>query len=356
MYDINSGEEVAGRGEHDDSSLSHHRDSYYYYANCALGGSMASSVRWFTVPLDVLKGYQQIGYYGSSTSTATQAANNNRSSTSIRQGLARLWRSEGFRGYTKGLGPTAAAYGLQTGIKYPLYEYFVKTSNSNAFAADDEDKTKTGRRGGGGLRCLVAAACAEFVADVFMCPMEQRRVRVQTSTASMTSEASKSSYSKAGFWRSNFASLPTLWARQIPATAANFYAFETVANCLYRDVLPTVVGSGSNNSSNTNNKDQYSTATQLAVTLVAGYAAGFACAVVSHPADSLLSLSQQPRNQGKSLFRIASEVDGGWKQLATRGLGPRILTTGTVIAGQWYLYDSFKTMMGMGTSGGGGRR
>ena len=43
----------------------------------------------------------------------------------------------------------------------------------------------------------------------------------------------------------------------------------------------------------------------------------------------------------------------GWKQLATQGLVPRAALTGTIIASQWFLYDSFKSIMGLGTSGGG---
>jgi solute carrier family 25 phosphate transporter 3 len=38
--------------------------------------------------------------------------------------------------------------------------------------------------------------------------------------------------------------------------------------------------------------------------------------------------------------------------LATKGLLPRTLLTGTAIGLQWYIYDSFKSGMGMGTTGG----
>jgi len=40
------------------------------------------------------------------------------------------------------------------------------------------------------------------------------------------------------------------------------------------------------------------------------------------------------------------------KNLLTRGLGTRIIMIGTLTGLQWWIYDSFKTAMGMGTTGG----
>jgi solute carrier family 25 (mitochondrial phosphate transporter), member 3 len=37
-----------------------------------------------------------------------------------------------------------------------------------------------------------------------------------------------------------------------------------------------------------------------------------------------------------------------------QGLGTRILMIGTLTGLQWWIYDTFKTAMGLGTSGGGG--
>jgi solute carrier family 25 phosphate transporter 3 len=86
------------------------------------------------------------------------------------------------------------------------------------------------------------------------------------------------------------------------------------------------------------------------VTFCAGYVAGFASSVISHPADSLISLMSTPAHKGKTLLEIAKEV--GWFKLWTQGLLPRTLLTGTAVGFQWWIYDSFKTAMGMGTTGG----
>ena len=118
---------------------------------------------------------------------------------------------------------------------------------------------------------------------------------------------------------------------------AKFFFFEYVVGLFYRHVF-------------TAPKESYSKVTQLGITFASGYVAGVGCAVVSHPADSLVSLMGKPANRGKSLGQIAGET--GFVALATKGLGTRVLMIGTLTGFQWWIYDSFKTAMGMGTTGG----
>jgi len=99
-----------------------------------------------------------------------------------------------------------------------------------------------------------------------------------------------------------------------------------------------------------NPKDTYSKPTQLGVTFASGYIAGVVCAIVSHPADSLVSQLGKKDNKGKAIGQIAREV--GLKKLCTAGLGTRILMIGTLTGLQWWIYDTFKTVFGMGTTGG----
>jgi len=56
-------------------------------------------------------------------------------------------------------------------------------------------------------------------------------------------------------------------------------------------------------------------------------------------------------NMGKGFGQIAGEL--GFKYLLTKGLGTRILMIGTLTGLQWWIYDTFKSAMGMGTTGGG---
>ena len=101
--------------------------------------------------------------------------------------------------------------------------------------------------------------------------------------------------------------------RQIPYTMAKFFFFEKIVSLFYTHVF-------------TEPKETYSKPTQLGVTFASGYIAGVVCAIVSHPADSLVSLLGKTENKGKSVGKIASEV--GIVNLATKGLGTRVIMIG----------------------------
>lgn len=94
---------------------------------------------------------------------------------------------------------------------------------------------------------------------------------------------------------------------------AKFFFFEKIVQLFYTHVF-------------TEPKDTYSKPTQLGVTFASGYLAGVVCAIVSHPADSLVSLLGKAENKGKSVGQITSEV--GFGTLATKGLGTRVLMIG----------------------------
>ena len=129
-----------------------------------------------------------------------------------------------------------------------------------------------------------------------------------------------------------FGSLVPLWSRQIPYTIAKFFFFEKIVEAFYTHVF-------------TKPKESYDKPTQLGITFASGYLAGIICAVVSHPADSLVSLLGKPENKSKSVMTIANEV--GFTKLLLGGLMPRIVMIGTLTGLQWWIYDSFKTVMGM---------
>lgn len=100
-------------------------------------------------------------------------------------------------------------------------------------------------------------------------------------------------------------------------------------------------------------KQEYNKLQQLGVTFVAGYWAGIFCAVVSHPADTIVSkLNNMKRADGESatfaIRKILRDLGplGVW-----RGLGTRIAMIGTLTALQWFIYDTFKVYVGLPTSG-----
>lgn len=94
---------------------------------------------------------------------------------------------------------------------------------------------------------------------------------------------------------------------------AKFFFFESIVAMFYDNIF-------------TAPRETYGKPTQLGITFASGYLAGVICAIVSHPADSLVSLMGKEANKGKSLGAIASET--GLATLATKGLGTRIIMIG----------------------------
>ncbi|TFK39973.1 mitochondrial carrier protein [Crucibulum laeve] len=290
-----------------------------YYAKCMLGGVLACGVTHAGItPLDVAKCNMQVNplkYKGLST------------------GLKTLVAEEGSTGIWKGFGPTFVGYSLQGMFKYGLYEVF-KDFYMNLAGEEASNKYKP-------AIWLAGSASAEVFADIALCPFEMTKVKIQTSPTGTFPTAFGAALKEMSLTKANtrypFGSLVPLWSRQIPYTMAKFFFFEKIVQLFYTHVF-------------TNPKDTYGKGTQLGVTFASGYLAGVVCAIVSHPADSLVSQLGKSENKGKSVGQISKEV--GLKNLATKGLGTRVIMIGTLTGFQWWIYDSFKAAMGMGTTGG----
>eukprot|EP00606_Chrysophyceae_sp_TOSAG23-5_P001255 GSChrysophyteH2.ASY1.ANO1.2.1 assembled CDS len=230
----------------------------------------------------------------------------------------------------KGWFPTLLGYSAQGCFKFGLYEFF-KDYYSNLAGEENAKKYQ-------GAIWLVGSASAEFFADAALCPFEMVKVRVQTAVpgtfpTGMFSALSAMRAEPGNKWP--FGSLVPLWSRQIPYTMAKFYFFENVKNAFYDHVF-------------TDPKETYTKGTHLGITFASGYIAGVACAIVSHPADTVVS--KMAKDTTKSAGDILSElgIGGIWG-----GLGTRIIMIGTLTGLQWWIYDSFKTVVGLGVGGPG---
>lgn len=289
-----------------------------YYAKCLVGGGIACGVTHAAItPLDVTKCNMQV---------------NPSKFKGLIPGLKTLVAEEGATGIWKGFGPTLVGYSMQGMFKYGLYEIF-KDQYSNLAGKEAAEQYKP-------IIWLAGSASAEVIADIALCPLEMTKVRIQTSPVGTFPTAFGAALKQMKLkpeYRYPFGSLVPLWSRQIPYTMAKFFFFEKIVQLFYTHVFPEP-------------KDTYSKGTQLGVTFASGYIAGVVCAIVSHPADSLVSLMGKAEHKGKSVGAIASEV--GIANLATKGLGTRVLMIGTLTGFQWWIYDTFKVAMGLGSTGG----
>ena len=141
-------------------------------------------------------------------------------------------------------------------------------------------------------------------------------------------------------WNGFYKGLAPLWCRQVPYTMVKFGAFENTVKACYKYIW-------------TNPKETYGKSTQLLVTFMSGYFAGIFCAIVSHPADTMVSiLNKRSDNSGLSTGQQVKQIYGeiGFNGLWA-GLGTRIFMIGTLTGLQWYIYDSFKVACGLATTG-----
>ncbi|CAK0783171.1 Mitochondrial phosphate carrier protein 3, mitochondrial [Coccomyxa viridis] len=284
-----------------------------FYAACTLGGVLSCGLTHTAVtPLDVVKCNMQIDPL---------------KYKSIASGFAITAREGGLGGLVKGWVPTLIGYSIQGAGKFGLYEYFKKTYADMA-GPENAAKYQT-------LLFLAGSASAEFFADIGLCPWEAVKVKVQTvpGFAKGLSDGMPKFIQQegvAGLWKG----ITPLWGRQIPYTMMKFACFENTVQALYKYVVPKPKAECSKNE-------------QLGVSFAAGYIAGVFCAVVSHPADNLVSKLNS--NKSATIGSIVNEM--GWVALATRGLPLRIVMIGTLTGLQWGIYDAFKVYVGLPTTG-----
>jgi len=188
---------------------------------------------------------------------------------------------------------------------------------------------------------LAASASAEFLADIALCPLEAIKVRMQTTNPPFARNL-REGWSKVvaqegigGLYKG----LYPLWARQIPYTMVKFATFEATVSQIY-----SFLGGP---------KESYSGLQQTGVSFLGGYIAGVGCAVVSHPADVMVSKLNSDRKAGEGAGQAISRIYGniGFRGL-WNGLPTRIFMIGTLTAFQWLIYDSFKVSLGLPTTGG----
>ena len=176
---------------------------------------------------------------------------------------------------------------------------------------------------------LAAAAMAEFVADIFLCPLEATRIRLVSNPSFASGLASGAArlVKEEGIIKGLLGLRPhppqtgTLHHGQIRCAGIRRRADRTAMGTKLADLTGTV---------------------KLSVAMGSGVIAGVAAAIISHPADTLLSKVNKAGAGGSGsilsrLGNIASEI--GFYKLCTVGLGTRCVMIGSLTAGQFLLFD-----------------
>ncbi|KAI0195412.1 mitochondrial phosphate carrier protein [Astrocystis sublimbata] len=237
---------------------------------------------------------------------------------------------EGAAALLIGFGPTAVGYLIQGGGKFAGYELFKKKYIDLIGSQETATKHRT-------AIYLSASASAEFFADIALCPLEATRIR-------LVSQRGFASGLLPGFMRlareeglrGFYSGFVPLLFKQVPYAVGQFSVHEAAVEVIYRSI-------------GSERKAKLTQIESTGVELASGIVAGVAAAVLSHPADTLLSAINKGSGDPKQgttarMFSLAREF--GPKRLLLSGLGPRVLMTCGLVAGQFVIYAQCKTLAG----------
>lgn len=282
----------------------------------AAGALAATSTHAAATPIDVVKTRIQVD-------DAMKGLNMVRAARTI---VAK----EGTSALLTGFGPTAVGYLVQGGAKFAGYEFFKKQYIA---AIGGPDKAVSSRMG----IYLGASASAEFFADILLCPLEATRIRLvsQRGYATGLTSGFMRMAREEGF-RGFYSGFVPLLFKQIPFAVGQFSVHEAVHEIIFRSMGPE-------------RKAKLTSLESTGVELTSGLAAGAAAAVLSHPADTLLSAINKgagDKNQSATsrMFQLAKEF--GPKRLLLTGLGPRLVMTCALVSGQFVIYAKCKELTG----------
>lgn len=289
-------------------------DFMYYLKGAAAGGICCSITHAALTPVDVVK-----------TRVQLDPVKYNRG---LIGGFQQVVAEEGVMALTTGLGATAVGYFIQGWFKFGGVEFFkIQMASSLGEQKAWDNKTSI---------YLTAAAGAEFIADLFLCPLEAVRIRAVSDPtwASGLADGFAKMASQEGIG-GFYAGLPPILAKQIPYTCAKFVVQGNTADAIYGSIgkSPKEVSPG----------------TGVSISLLSGVIAGVASAIISHPADTLLSKVNKKGAGGDGpmmtrLVNIAGEI--GFWNLCTVGLVPRCVMIGTLTAGQFGIFDTVMNALG----------
>ncbi|KAI8388891.1 mitochondrial carrier domain-containing protein [Radiomyces spectabilis] len=243
-------------------------------------------------------------------------------------GFRQVAAKEGAGALLTGLGPTAAGYFLQGAFKFGGYEFWKKTF-IDMVGVEKATENRT-------AIYLGSAAIAEFFADVALCPLEATRIRLvsQPDFAKGLVSGFGRLLKEEGVLQGFYAGFGPILFKQVPYTMAKFVVYEKAAEKILQSMSTP--------------KDQLSAGTMTCVNLGAGIIAGTAAAIISQPADTLLSKMNKQRGvAGQSITSRLVTLAG---QLGVKGLflglGPRIVMVASLTAGQFAIYGDIKRMLG----------
>jgi solute carrier family 25 phosphate transporter 3 len=287
-----------------------------YYTKAALAGGICCSVTHAAVcPVDVVKTRIQL--------------EPEKYNAGMVAGFRKVIAEEGAMALSTGIGATAIGYFIQGWFKFGGVEVF----KIQAVKAMGEEKAFENRT----AIYLGSAAGAEFIADCFLCPLEAARIRAVSNPEygnGLVGVAGRL-LREEGVLKGFYSGFGPILFKQIPYTMAKFAVQGLVAEKMY-------AGMGSS-------PEKCGTALNTGVSLGSGTIAGVVAAIISHPADTLLSKMNKAGAGGTGsipsrMMNVTKEM--GVVNLCMTGLGARCVMIGTLTALQFGIFDTVLRTLG----------
>ncbi|EPQ54473.1 mitochondrial carrier [Gloeophyllum trabeum ATCC 11539] len=244
--------------------------------------------------------------------------------SSLIKGTRSIVANEGPSALLTGFGPTAVGYLVQGGAKFAGYEFWKTTFVRAVGGQEDAVKYRT-------AIYLGAASVAEFFADILLTPLEATRIRLVSERGYASGLVTGfTRLAREGGLRELYAGFLPILCKQIPYAIGQFTVNELCHELAYRAMSEET-------------KRSLSPTHKFGISLGSGITAGCAAAVLSQPADTLLSqINKGHGPEGSMVHRLTVLAkQAGFKGLFA-GLGPRMVMTAGLVAGQFLLYGWIK--------------
>lgn len=279
---------------------------------CLSGAICASGVHLALTPLDVVKTKVQI---------------NPVRYPSLWSSFETVWKEEGPGAYFTGWLPTVTGHFTAGGILYATTE-FIRRSLTESYSNNPALEAPI---------ILISAAISSSIAACLFCPFDAVRIR----TVSQEPEddgTTKNAYDTAlcmineeGI-QSLFNAIPVFIARQVPYAAVKFTIFDLSTEYLY-NLYPLA---------------QEDLKLSLGVSLLGGVFAGIGAAIVSNPADAVITELKKQKSESSPQEALKALLDRAGISALFKGLSIRMVFYSLNASFQFLVFDGVKFALGIG--------
>jgi len=281
-----------------------------YLRFCLSGAICSGGAHFVLTPLDVVK-----------TKVQTDAVKY----PSVFGAFNTVYREEGFGTFFTGWAPTLVGFFVGGGILYTATEflrrYLTELAGSSAVSLEVPI-------------ILIGAAAASFIGSFVICPFEAVRIRsvAQPNFADNIVGVLSRIVEEEGVF-SLFSAIPVFLTKEIPFAMAKFTVFDLSTEFLYEE-FPAA---------------QEDLKLSLLVSLVGGTLGGVVAAIVSNPADTVISEMKKSSDGIGPIAACKTLLNRSGIPTLFTGLGLRMVFYAIMISLQFLAYDSIRFALGIGT-------